>query len=612
MHPQRLVRLVYLLLILTTLIVFHQLPSHDFINLDDDLFVYENPQVQAGLTKQSVIWAFTTFHPDYWRPLSWLSHMLDCQLFGLRPGLHHLVNLLFHLANTALLLFILRKMTGSLWRSSFVAALFALHPLHVESVAWVAERKDVLAAFFWLLTMWAYSRYAELPERNRYLFILPFFALGLMTKPIVVTLPVVLLLLDFWPLGRLQLHQVGPRSNPGVAKSSAISLVWEKIPLFALSAGMIGLTLLATEEVGTLKSFDLFPLSTRIANALVTYPSYLIKMIRPQGLAVYYPYPTAIPMWQGAGAGILLVCLSVIMIRAGRNRPYLAVGWLWYLTTLLPVIGLVQAGSQAMADRYTYLSLIGPFIMIAWTVPSLLEGWRHRRVVLALSTTILFSFLVVCTWVQLQHWKNSVTLFQHTIDVTSDNYFAHNNLGVALARQGRLDEAIHHYSKSLHIRPDQAEVHNNLGNALVARGDFEEALGHYYEALRIKPDFASAHNNLGSVLARQGKVDEAVKHYQEALRIKPDYAGAHYNLGNVLVDRGNVDEAISHYTATLQIWPDWAGAHNNLGLALEKRGRLEEAISHYKEALRIKPDYAKAKDNLERALRLVIQPPKVS
>jgi tetratricopeptide (TPR) repeat protein len=611
-HPRRLVRIVYLLLILTTLVVFHQLPSHDFVNLDDDLFVYENPQVQAGLTKESAIWAFTTFHPDYWRPLSWLSHMLDCQLFGLRPGLHHLVNLLFHLANSALLLFILRKMTGSLWRSSFVAALFALHPLHVESVAWVAERKDVLAAFFWLLTIWAYSHYAERPGGNRYLLVLLFFALGLMTKPMVVTLPIVLLLLDYWPLGRLQMHHLASGSNLGATKSSATRLVWEKIPLLALSVAMIGVTLLATWEVGTLKSFEVFPLSTRIANAVVTYLSYMIKMIWPQGLAVYYPHPGAVPIWQSVGAGLLFMCVSVISIGAGRSRPYLAVGWLWYLITLLPVIGLVQAGSQAMADRYTYLSLIGPFIMIAWTVPSLLQGWRHRRVGLALASTIVVSSLVVCTWVQLRYWKNSLTLFQHTIDVTTDNYFAHNNLGVALARQGRLEEAISHHSESLRIRPDQAEVHNNLGNALAARGDLEEAIGHYYEALRIKPDFASAHNNLGSVLARMGKVDEAVKHYQEALRIKPDYAGAHYNLGNVLAGRGNVDEAISHYNATLQIWPDWAGAHNNLGLALEKRGRLEEAISHYKEALRIRPDYAKAKDNLERAWRLVIQPPTVS
>ena len=608
-HPQRLVRIVYLLLILTTLIVFHQLPSYDFINLDDDLFVYENPQVQAGFTKEGVLWAFTTFHPDYWRPLSWLSHMLDCQLFGLRPGLHHLTNLLFHLANSVLLLFILRKMTGSLWHSSFVAALFALHPLHVESVAWVAERKDLLSAFFWLLTIWAYSRYAEHPDLRRYLLVLLFFTLGLMSKPMVVTLPAILLLLDFWPLGRLHVHQVPSMSAPGMAKPSVMRLVWEKIPLFALSAATIGVTLLSTKEVGTLKSFDLFPLSTRIANALVSYLSYITKMIWPQHLAVYYPHPGNIPIWQSAGAAFILVGLSVMAVRAWRNRPYLTVGWLWYLVTLSPVIGLVQAGSQAMADRYTYLSLIGIFIMVAWSVPSLLEGWRNRRALLIILATVLLSVLATSTWVQVRHWKNSVTLFQHSIEVTTDNHFARNNLGVALARQGRLDEAIYHYSESLRLKADQGEVHNNLANALAARGDPEEALAHYYKALQIAPDSASAHNNLGSTLARLGKVDEAISHYREALRLKPDYAGAHYNLGNVLVDRGSVEEAIGHYTEALRIWPDWAGAHNNLGFALERRGRLEEAISHYRKALRIKPDYGKAEDNLERALGLVIQPP---
>ena len=608
-HPQRLVRIVYLLLILTTLVAFHQLPSHDFINLDDDLFVYENPQVQAGLTKESAIWAFTTFHPDYWRPMSWLSHMLDCQLFGLRPGLHHLVNLLFHLANSALLLLILRRMTGSLWRSSFVAALFALHPLHVESVAWVAERKDVLAAFFWLLTIWAYSRYAEHPDVRRYLLVLLFFTLGLMSKPMVVTLPFILLLLDFWPLGRLQVYQVPSMGSPSMAKSSVIRLVWEKVPLFALSAATIGVTLLSTQEVGTLKSFDLFPLSTRIANALVSYLSYITKMIWPQHLAVYYPHPGNIPLWQSAGAVFILVALSVMAIRPWRNRPYLTVGWLWYLVTLSPVIGLVQAGSQAMADRYTYISLIGLFIMVAWFVPSLLVGWRNRRALLVILTSVLLSVLAMSTWMQVRHWKNSVTLFQHTIEVTTDNHFARNNLGVALARQGRLDEAIYHYFESLRIKADQGEVHNNLANALAARGDSEEALSHYYKALQIAPDSASAHNNLGITLARLGKVDEAIGHYQEALRLKPDYAGAHYNLGNVLVNRGSVEEAISHYTEALRIWPDWAGAHNNLGFALERRGRLEEAISHYRKALRIQPDYGKAKDNLERALLLVTQTP---
>ena len=586
MQTNRLPRLVYLVLIFVTLVVFHQVPSYDFINLDDNLYIYENSRVQAGLTLEGIVWAFTTFEAYNYHPLTWLSHMLDCQLFGLRPGLHHLTNLLFHLANTVLLFFVLRRMTGTLWRSGFVAALFALHPLHVESVAWVAERKDLLSAFFWFLSIWAYARYAERPGLNRYLPVLLFFSLGLLAKPMVVTLPFVLLLLDFWPLGRMQFHQAGTNIRPLEQKVSAFRLVWEKIPLFALAAISIVVTFAAQQQGGALKSLEAFPLTTRIANALISYVSYIGKMMWPQNLAVYYPHPATVPTWQAAGCGLLLICLSALFIWASRKRPYLAVGWLWYLGTLVPVIGLVQVGSQAMADRYTYLPLVGLFVALAWGVPSLLVSFT------------------VCTWLQLRHWQNSLTIFQHTVNVTTDNYFAHNNLGVALAKGGRFDEAVDHYYVALRIKPDQAEVYNNLGNALEAQGNVDEAIRRYTEALRIEPDNAKAHNNLGNALATQGKVDEAISHYSEALRIEPDHAGAHYNLGNVLAERGNVDEAINHYNEALRIWPDWAGAHNNLGVALERRGNFKEAIRHYYQALRIKPDYPKAKDNLERALRL--------
>jgi len=605
MQAHRLPRLVYMLLIFATLAIFHQLPNHDFVNIDDDLFVYENTQVLKGFTTETVIWAFTNFSPDYWRPLSWLSHMLDCELFGLRPGLHHLMNLLIHVANSVLLLFILRRMTGALWRSAFVAALFAIHPLHVESVAWVAERKDVLSAFFWLLTIWAYARYAERSGLARYLLVLFFFGLGLMAKPMVVTLPVVLLLLDYWPLGRMRWFQVRSASNPNLDKLSCFRLVWEKIPFFALSAATIVATLLATKAGDTLKSLAVFPLKIRITGALVSYINYMVKMIWPFRLAVYYPHPEAIPMWQAGGAGLLLLVVSVVLVRAAGKRPYLVVGWLWYLVTLLPVIGLIQAGSQAMADRYTYIPLVGLFVLIAWAVPSLIEGWRHQRVVLVISTTILLLGLTVATMLQVRYWQNSITLFQHTLKVTSGNHFAHNNLGVALAQDGRLDEAIYHYFQALRIKPGTADVHNNLGNALAAQGNVDRARSHYYKALKIDPNNARAYNNLGNLLANQGKTEEAVNHYTEALRLEPGYAGAHYNLGNVLENQGKTEEAINHFTEALRLMPYWAGAHNNLGVVLENRGRLEEAINHYQEALRLNPDYGKARNNLERTLRLM-------
>ena len=604
MQTNRLPRLVYLLLIFATLVVFHRLPTHDFINLDDNLLVYENPQVLAGFTKEGVIWAFTQYHAEYWHPVTWLSHMLDCQFFGLRPGLHHLTSLLFHLANCALLLLILRKMTGALWRSAFVAALFAIHPLHVESVAWVAERKDVLSAFFWFLTIWAYVRYAEQPKLRRYLVVLFFFGLGLMTKPMVVTLPFVLLLLDYWPLGRLQLQNMKTVSYLDIPRASLFRLVWEKIPLFVLTAVTIVATVVVQDKVGALRSLETFPLKTRIANGLVSYTSYMAKMIWPHKLAVYYPYPETIPLWKIAGSGLLLLGLSVMVIKAVKNRPYLAVGWFWYLGTLVPVIGLVQVGSQAMADRYTYLSLIGLFIMVAWSVPGILAGWRHEKTAFAIASAILLLGCMVGTWRQVGHWQDSITLFQHTVRVTSDNHFAHNNLGVALTRSGRLAEATYHYSEALRIKPDRAQVHNNLGNALAAQGNVDRAVDHYYQALEIDSNNSRAYNNLGNLLANQGKAEEAINHYNEALRLEPDYVEAHYNLGTALAEQGRTEEAIDHLTEALRLMPYWAGAHNNLGVLLERRGRLDEAIDHYHEALRISPDYDKARNNLERALRL--------
>jgi tetratricopeptide (TPR) repeat protein len=599
--------LIGLLLIVATLGVFWQVRSHDFLNYDDDVYVSENSQVQEGFTRKSVIWAFTSGYASNWHPLTWLSHMLDCQLFGLNPGGHHLTNLMLHLANTLLLFLLLNRMTSALYRSALVAALFALHPLHVESVAWVAERKDVLSTFFWMLTMWTYLLYVEHPRLGRYLLTLVVFTLGLMAKPMLVTLPCVLLLLDYWPLDRLALRQPEDLINSGSQKglssspqrSFLLRLFWEKVPFFVLAAVSSAVTFLVQQSSGALKSVEVFPLSIRIANGLVSYVSYIYKMIWPQHLAVFYPHPgSSLPMWLAGAAGLLLLGISVAVMRAGRRHPYLAVGWLWYLGTLVPVIGLVQVGLQAMADRYTYVPLIGLFIMIAWGIPELTRGWRNGRVVLRMAAGSLLAALMVCTWMQLRHWRNNVTLFEHALNTTTNNYLAHDSLGNTLAQQGKIGEAIGHYSAALRIKPNFVNSHNNLGLALLHRGDVEQAITHFSAALRYQSDSPEAYNNMGLAMARQGHVDRAIDHYSTAVRLKPDYPQAHNNLGNALASQGKFDQAISHYSEALRIKPEDAEAHSNLANVLATKGRFKEAIDHYSQALQIKPDSFEAHNNL--------------
>jgi tetratricopeptide (TPR) repeat protein len=605
-HQYGLVLLLGLFLIILTFATFEQIRTCDFINFDDHVYITENRHVQSGLTLEGVTWAFTTTHAANWHPLTWLFHMLDCQLYGLNPSGHHLTNLVFHIANTLLLFLVLKRMTGGLWRSAFVAALFALHPLHVESVAWVAERKDVLSTFFWMLTVWTYIRYVERQKLNRYLLVLLFFTLGLLSKPMLVTLPFVLLLLDYWPLRRFQFGQSSGNSksptsksiNPSNQRSMVLRLVQEKAPFFILCAISSILTIFAQQKGGAVISLENYPIESRITNALVSYVSYIEKMIWPRYLAIFYPHQEILPIWKIAGSGLLLVGISVLVIRAVRKHPYLGVGWCWYLGTLIPMIGLVQVGEQAMADRYTYVPLIGLFIMIAWSIPDILAGWRFRKVVLFISTGLLLSLLMIVTNLQVKHWQNDITLFEHTLAATSNNFIIHYNIGLVLDRQGKTQEAIAHYAEALRIKPDFVRAHNNLGLVLAGQGKTQEAVAHYAEALRIKPDYAQAHNNLGVVLAGQGKTQEAVAHYAEALRIKPDYAEAHNNLGNALGRQGKTQEAVAHFAEALRIKPDYAEVHNNLGLVLVGQGKTQEAIAHFAEALRIKPDYAEAHNNL--------------
>ncbi len=582
--------LIALFLVITTCAVYWQVGNHDFVAFDDDAYITKNPQVQAGLTSDSILWAFTAAHADNWHPLTWLSLMLDIELYGMNPGQMLMTNLFFHIANTLLLFLVLCLLTSAPLHSGFVAALFALHPLHVESVAWVSERKDVLSTFFWMLTMLSYIRYVEQPDIRRYLTMFLFFMLGLMSKPMLVTLPIVLLLLDYWPLNRW-------KEERGKRKVTA-----EKLPLFALAAASGIVTFIVQQSGGAVKSLEAYPFSVRIANATVSYISYIGKMIWPSDLAFFYPHPGMLPAWQIAGACLLLVLITLLAIRMMKPYPWLAVGWLWYVVTLLPVIGLVQVGLQSMADRYTYIPFIGIFIIIAWGVPELLAGWRYRKLFLTAVAAFIIPALMAVTYVQVQYWGSSILLFEHALDVTDDNYVAHHNLGLFLQGQGRTTEAIEHYTQALHIKPAFAKAHNNIGTALEEANRPDQALWHYSEALRINPSLAKTHNNMAVALEKQGRTDEAAKHYSSALGLKPDYFEPHINLGVILFQKGKVDEAIFHLQEALRIKPDSTEALNNLSIALFRKGKVDEAIFHLQEALRIKPDYADAYNNLKKIL----------
>jgi protein O-mannosyl-transferase len=506
--------LICLLLALVTLALYWPATHFDFTNYDDPDYIIYNPSIQHGITRDSVAWAFETDHASNWHPLTWISHMADYSLYGLNPGGHHQTNLLFHTANVALLFLVLCQLTGAQWRSALVAALFAWHPLHVESVAWVSERKDVLGAFFWLLTMAAYGRYVENLKfqisnfKFHYCLALFFFALGLLAKPMVVTLPCVLLLLDFWPFQR--------KATPG--------LFLEKIPFFALAALDCAATLWAQKEANSVVSLDILPLPARIANALVSCVLYLWKMLWPVDLALPYPYSRIWTFWPAAGATFLLLLISGIVILRARRQPWLVVGWLWFLVTLAPVIGLVQTGFQSMADRYTYVPLIGIFIMAAWTIPAAWTRWPRPGLIFGAVTAGALLFLLAGAEVQLQYWRNSVTLFSHTVAVTRDNIMAEYNLAEALARQGDEAQAVAHYQRALAIEPNrveahynsQTQAHYNLGLIFLKQKKWAEAEAEFQACLRDNRNPARVHQALGVTLMGLGRVDEAQKQFQMA------------------------------------------------------------------------------------------------
>jgi tetratricopeptide (TPR) repeat protein len=545
--------LIFLTLILITFAVFYQVRSFEFVNSDDPVYVYQNPNVWAGITLEAIKWAFTTGYGGNWHPLTWLSHMLDWQLFGSNPAGHHLVNLIFHIANTLLLFVVLRQMTGAIWPSAFVAALFALHPLHVESVAWVSERKDVLSTFFWMLTMWAYVRFVHRPKIASYLPVVVFLALGLMAKPMLVTLPFVLLLLDYWPLGRLG------------KKGSLFHLFIEKIPLFAMSLASCIVTFIVQEKGGTMHAGEKYSFLIRLANASISYLQYINKMIWPVRLAYFYPHPGQnVSILYAVISAIFLLAVTIFILRLAKDHRYLFTGWFWYLGTLVPVIGLVQVGDQALADRYSYVTLTGLFIIIAWGLPDLIARWRYKKNALILPALVIISAMSICTYFQLRHWRDSLSLFQHALDVTENNYVAHFCIAGPLLVQKRADEAVYHCSEAVRIRPGYLKAQIGLANALFEAGRLDDAVAEYRKFLQIKPDDPNVLYALGIVLSQQGKTDEAIKYFAEAIRIKPDFAAAHDNIGRAMALQGRIDEAIAHFEWALKIKPDWVGPMNNI------------------------------------------------
>jgi tetratricopeptide (TPR) repeat protein len=595
--------LICLVLALATFIAYGQLQRNGFIDYDDAAYVTENPQVKAGITRESVVWAFTSSHVGNWHPLTSLSHMLDCELFGLNPLWHHMTSLLFHVLNSLLLFSVLKKTSGATWASAFVAAAFAMHPLHVESVAWVAERKDVLSGFFWMLTMAAYVRYTERPRIGRYLVVVLAFCLGLMAKPMLVTLPFVLLLLDYWPLGRFQwARQIGlktaRRSELMIVNYKGATLqriVCEKVPLFVLSAVSSIVTFLVQRSAAAVAGTDVISIDLRIANTFVSYVRYIGKTIWPTRLAVFYPHlRDSLPMWQAVCAALLVVAITAGTIWRARRECWLPVGWLWYLGTLVPVIGLVQVGAQAMADRYTYIPVIGLFIIIAWGLPELTARLPYKNIILRGMGVGVVLAMMVCTWRQVGYWQNSYTLFEHALDVTSNNYVAHRGLGTVLFKQGRFEEAISHYKETLRNKPHHANTLGDLGLALLQLERYDEAVRHFHRALEGKGDTQKWYRGLGTALYRLGRPEEAIVQYRQALKLDANNEMVHKSLAIALVQVGEAEEAVEHFTEALRLKPDYLDARVHLVYALVELGGIESAVEHCQEILRFKPNQVEA------------------
>ena len=521
--------LVCLFLVLAIGTVYWPVQHHNFITLDDELYITANAQVQQGLSREGFKWALTTDHAGFWIPLTWISHMLDCQLYGMNAGGHHMTNVILHILNTLLLLFVFRRMSGAFWPSSIIAVLYAIHPIHVESVAWASERKDVLFALFWMLSMWFYIRYTENPSFRRYLPVILCFFLGLLSKPMIVTLPFVLLLIDIWPLNRMQVKRQDDGVEQGQSRTMR-DLILEKVPLFILSASVSVITFFLQKFGGAVTSLSSLSISDRIFNVFVSYGKYLTKMIWPYPLAILYPRQVVLPFWQVAISFLLLTGFSLVLIRYRKNHPYFLIGWLWFLGTMVPVIGIAQSGPQTMADRFAYIPFIGLYMMVAWGLMALLQRWPHKKTVSVLVGAAVLATLMLVARTQVGYWRNDHTLYNHALRTTTNNFVVHRNLGLVLAHQGRFNQALYHWRQALAIDPNYAQTYHDIGTVFMLKKDYDVSLKYLYQALKRRPNYARSHNIVGLVLMSQGKADEAVVHFRRALQIDPGFRKARKNL----------------------------------------------------------------------------------
>ncbi|RJP75752.1 MAG: tetratricopeptide repeat protein [Desulfobacteraceae bacterium] len=577
--PEGSYRVLPVFLLLTFLIfsIYYQTITYDFISYDDEMYITSNPHVLSGLNMKNMAWAFTTSWASNWHPVTWISHMADVQVFGMNSGAHHFVNMMFHIMNSLLIFFLFRKMTSDYWQSCFIAVLFAVHPLHVESVAWVSERKDVLSTFWGLLTLWNYIRYVDHPGVYRYGLMVLFFSLGLMAKPMLVTLPFVFILLDYWPLKRFYTTS---SLEKGEEKKILIIMpffrLWlEKFPLMIIAAGSCMITIWAQQQGGAVGTAEVFPVWDRVVNALTAYIFYIEKMVWPFGLAVIYPYPSSFPVYEFVRVGFLFAVISILAFSAVKRFPYIIVGWLWYIGTLVPVIGLIQVGSQSMADRYTYIPLIGLFIIISWGIPDLTARWIHKKKIITASALIICVCMAASAHTQTRYWKNSIRLFQHALEVTSGNWIAYNNIGYALSIQGLADQAIGYFQEALRINPEYHDARFNLGVALVSRKRFPEAIHQFYKVLKNRPDDKDVHLHLGRIFSLYNQFDKAVKHFTRASELDPDNAGVYNNIGVLYAKKGNFKKAIYFFQKAMIIQPDYPEAAYNLKRA---RGALRESV----------------------------------